>query len=181
MTASGLQAKAKLAIGIAVPVSLFAILFLIILYWYSRLYRRTKHDEPPFESKLCLYDCQTGGGDGTPDLVKGDLPTVYHPTPALRSATYPTPMRAFYAHTAVGNDNKIEAETGALHTSNAFSPRLSLQPNKKDISRFSTYSAMRKSQKGTKPRFSFDILGRMSKRKRRSGRKTAASIENLFG
>lgn len=188
-TSNGLSRKKKLAIGIAIPVALLALLCLLILYWYLCIYRRIRQHYPspeaePEQSSQPSQPLPPEAGIKSEPAWSLN-PTVFHPTPRLQHLSYP-PAPQINRPQAVSQTftRKPRPETVVTSTTGAVSPRSSPPPRAPGMSRSSTQSAMRQSRRThTKAtsRVSFDTSGRIPKKKKRTGWREPASLEDLFG
>lgn len=188
-TSNGLSPKKKLAIGIAIPVALFAFLCLLILYWYLCIYRRIRQHNPPREAE---HEPSFQPPQPLPPEtgIKSEPtgcslnPTVFHPTPRLQHLSYPPALQINRPH-AVSQTltRKPRPETVVTSTTGAVSPRSSPPSRVPGMFRSSTQSAMRQSRRThtkTTSRVSFDTSGRIPKKKKRTGWRDPASLEDLF-
>ena len=180
---TGLSRETNRAIGIVVPISLFFLLSLLILYWYFCLYRRTKQHDPALEHQPD-HIAKVDIGVIISEPPWNHHPTVFHPTPRLQRVSYPHPLRSHLPHIATQLASpKVGPETTATSTLGASSPRSSPSPRLPRIPRSSTRSAMRgRSHARGQSKVSFDTSsGRTAPSERkRTGWKEPASLEDLF-
>ncbi len=180
--------KTKVAIAIAVPATLILLLYLVILYWYIRLYNRMKQynnpsrpesSEPPEPpSKPSIISKSSIVKSEPPPPWSQSNATVFHPTPRLQEVppSYPPPrFKCPHVATQATTTRKARLETRRTSaTPDLLSPSSSPSPRfpSGTMSRSSLQPAMRKSWKGhsrmrsTKSKVSFDISCRTPTRKK---------------
>ncbi|MCJ1430113.1 hypothetical protein MMC29_008028 [Sticta canariensis] len=162
---NGPSRRKKLAIDIAIPVTLLALLSLLMYFCVCR--RSMQHNS--------LHDPESEAVTVTKfEPPSGLNPTVFHPTPHLQRLSYPPELPTNLQHEASqAVTRNPQPEREATSTSTGPVSPLSSPSRLPRMSRSSTQpSAMRKSlgtPKRTKSRVSFKTSGRISKKKKRTG------------
>lgn len=181
---TGLSAKSKLALGIAIPATLLLLLSLLLAYCYLRLYKRMDQHKPMQEPKPSLQAHQQINKIAKLNQPWSHDPTVYHSTPRLQQISYPVPLQINRPHLTTQAITRKSLDTRATSTTDALSPRSSPPPRVPGHYRSSIQSAMRQnwnSYARTKSKVSFNTSGRMPRKKKRTGWKDSAGLEDLFG